>query len=163
MYFPKRFHAAIVLAIAFASGAYCEPNSTLLNANKIVALREAVPGMNDATDADSVADLFAPMQMRVIGANDDTWKRDNPNWLPVLHLIRNDLKKDIEPALTAQAAESAIRWDRELAAHLSAAQIDQLLAFYRSDIGRRCQPARKADQLPASNIDQGRLLVLGRS
>ena len=26
-----------------------------------------------------------------------------------------------------------------------------------------CQPARKADQLPASNIDQGRPLVLGRS
>jgi hypothetical protein len=135
---PKRFHAGVVfLSFAFASGAYCEPNPTLPDANKIVALREAVPGMNDATDADSVADLFAPMQMRVIGAGDDTWKRGNPNWSPVLNLIHNDLKKDIGPALTSQAAESAIRWDRELAAHLSAAQVNQLLAFYRSDVGRR--------------------------
>jgi hypothetical protein len=135
--FPKQFHAGIILSIAFASGAYCEPNPPSPDAKQIVALREAVPAMNDATDVDSVVDLFAPMQMRVIGGNDDTWKRGNPNWLPVLHLVRNDIKKDIEPALVAQAAESAIRWNRELAAHLSAAQVDQLLAFYRSDVGRR--------------------------
>jgi len=123
--------------LAFVVAAHCAPDSTVSVSKEVIALREAVPAMNDATDADSVVDLFAPMQMRLIGGNDDTWKRGNPNWLPVLHLVRNDIKKDIEPALAAQAAENAIRWNRELAAHLSAAQIDQLLAFYRSDVGRR--------------------------
>jgi Uncharacterized protein conserved in bacteria (DUF2059) len=52
-------------------------------------------------------------------------------------LISGDLKKDLEPALAEQTANNAIRWDRELAAHLSAAQIENLLAFYHSDVGRR--------------------------
>lgn len=71
------------------------------------------------------------------GGNDATWKRDNPNWIPVLTLIRQDLKKDLEPALKAQAADAAGRWNRELATHLAVAQIDELLGFYRSITGRR--------------------------
>jgi Uncharacterized protein conserved in bacteria (DUF2059) len=77
------------------------------------------------------------MQMRVIGANDPTWKRDNPNWSPVLQLISNDLKQDLGPMLAEQATNDTVRWNRELSAHLSAAQIDHLLAFYHSDVGRR--------------------------
>jgi hypothetical protein len=123
--------------LAFVAVAFGAPASTVGVSKEVIALREAVPAMNDAADVNSVVNFFAPLQMRVIGANDNTWTRANPNWSPVLHLISNDLKKDLEPALTAQTGENAIRWDRELAAHLQAAQIDQLLAFYHSDVGRR--------------------------
>jgi len=123
--------------LAFAAVAYCAPDSTVPVSKEVIALRESVPGLNDGNDAGSVVDFFAPMQMRVIGANDPTWKRDNPNWAPVLQLISNDLKKDLGPVLTEQTANTAARWNRELPAHLSAAQIDHLLAFYHSDVGRR--------------------------
>jgi hypothetical protein len=122
--------------LAFVANAYCAPDSTVRVSKAVTALRKAVLGMTDG-DVNSVVNLFAPLQMRVIGANDATWKRDNPNWSPVLHLISNDLKKDLEPALAEQNATNAVRWDRELATHLSPAQIDKLLAFYHSDVGRR--------------------------
>jgi hypothetical protein len=106
----KRLLAQIFLSIASASVAFIPtarsaPNSAAPAPKDITALlREGVPGMNDATDADSIADLFAPMQVRSIGNGDDTWKRGNPNWLPVLELIRNDIKRDIGPAIEAQHA-----------------------------------------------------------
>jgi hypothetical protein len=103
----------------------------------VIALREAVPGLNDAADVNSVVDILAPMQMLVIGGSDPTWKRDNPNWLPVLNAVRADLKNDLAPALDAQVSNNASRWNRALETHLSAAQIDELLHFYRSDTGRR--------------------------
>jgi len=120
--------------VAIACGA---PDSTVAVSQEVVALRDVVPSMNDRVEVGSVVDLFAPMQMRVIGGNDATWKRDNPNWSPVLQLVSNDLKRDLQPALAEQAASNAARWDRELAAHLSTAQIEELLAFYRSDRGWR--------------------------
>jgi hypothetical protein len=125
------------LTLAFAQAAYCDSDSTAPVSQDVVTLRESVPGLNDGTDAGSVVDFFAPMQMRVIGANDPTWKRDNPNWAPVLQLISNDLKKDLGPTLVEQAEQNAVRWNRELTAHLSAAQIHHLLAFYHSGVGRR--------------------------
>src|ERR1700679_401729 len=121
-----------LLNLAIVAVGYCATDSTARVNKEVVALREAVPGLNDGTDAGSVVDFFAPMQLRVIGANDPTWKRDNPNWAPVLQLISNDLKKDLGPVLAEQTANNAVRWNRELAAHLSTAQIDHLLAFYRS-------------------------------
>jgi hypothetical protein len=127
---------ASVFSLTFVSGAYSASDAVPVR-KEVVALREAVPGMNDATDVNSLLDLFAPLQMRVIGANDPTWKRDNPNWMPVLNMVRKDLKVDLQPALNAQAADTAVRWNRELAAHLSAKQIDELLGFYHSDTGQR--------------------------
>jgi hypothetical protein len=126
-----------LLNLALVALAYGTPDSTVRVSKEVIALREAVPGLNDGNDVGSVVDFFAPMQMRVIGANDPTWKRDNPNWTPVLRLISNDLKKDLGPVLAEQTASNAVRWNRELTSHLSAAQIDHLLAFYRSDVGRR--------------------------
>jgi hypothetical protein len=135
--FRYRLLGASLLGLAMAQSAYCDSGSTVPASKDVVSLREFVPGLNDGNEAGSVVDFFAPMQMRVIGANDPTWKRDNPNWAPVLQLISTDLKKDLEPVLAEQTANNAIRWNRELTAHLSAAQIDQLLGFYHSNLGRR--------------------------
>lgn len=137
MSFRHRLLNASLLSFAIAQAAYCDSGMAQPVSEDVVSLREAVPGLNDRADVDSVVDCFAPMQMRVIGGNDSTWKRDNPNWMPVLALVREDFKRDLEPALIAQAADVAVLWNRELAGHLSAAQIDALLAFYRSDTGRR--------------------------
>jgi hypothetical protein len=121
---------------AVATGAHSAPDAVPVS-KAVIALREAVPGLNDAADVNSIVDLFAPMQMRVIGGSDPTWKRDNPNWLPVMNSVRADLKKDLTPVLNAQVANNALRWNRALATHLSTSQIDELLGFYHSDTGRR--------------------------
>jgi hypothetical protein len=131
-----RILLASFFSLTVSAGAHSAPNTVPVS-KEVISLREAVPGMNDATDINSVADIFAPLQMRVIGGNDATWKRDNPNWMPVLNMVREDLKKDLQPALTAQAADTAGRWNLELATHLSANQINELLGFYGSDTGRR--------------------------
>ena len=137
MSFLYRLLGLSLLSVAIAQGAHCDSGSTIPADKNVVTLRQFVPGLDDGTEAGSVVDVFAPMQMRAIGGNDPTWKRDNPNWAPVLQLISNDLNKDLGPVLAEQTANDAVRWNRELAAHLSTAQIDQLLAFYRSDVGRR--------------------------
>jgi hypothetical protein len=137
MFTLSRLICVALLNLGLVAGSYGARELTAAVSKEVIALREAVPGLNDGMDAGSVFDFFAPMQMRVIGANDPTWKRDNPNWAAVLQLVSNDLKKDLGAVLAAQSAQNADRWNRELAAHLSTAQIDQLLAFYHSDVGRR--------------------------
>lgn len=134
--FPRLVGTPLIY-LAFFSLALGSQDSTVVVTMDVIALREAVPAMSDGKDINTVVNFLAPLQMRVIGENDGTWRRDNPNWAPVLHLVSEDLKRDLEPVLKAQAADGAARWNRELAADLTPAQIGQLLAFYRSDTGQR--------------------------
>jgi hypothetical protein len=131
-----RIPLASFLTLAFSLGAYSAPDAVPVN-EEVIALREAVPGLNDAADINSVVEMFAALQMRVIGGDDSTWKRDNPNWRPVLNKVREDLKKDLRPALAAEVANTALLWNRALATHLSTSQIHALLGFYHSNTGRR--------------------------
>jgi Uncharacterized protein conserved in bacteria (DUF2059) len=155
-----RVTATFLFSLPFVVVALGAPDSTVGVSKEVIALREAVPGLNDGNDVGSVIDFFAPMPMRVIGANDPTWKRDNPNWAPVLKLISSDLKKDLGPVVAEQSAQNADRWNRELAAHLSTAQIDQLLAFYHSDVGRRYLAFQKG--LLAVQTEGASAIVNGR-
>jgi hypothetical protein len=132
-----RVIAAFLFSLPFVVVASGAPDSTVGVSKEVIALREAVPAMSDGKSVNAAVDFLAPLQMRVIGGNDSTWKRNNPNWMPVLTLIRKDLKKDLQPVLVAQASDGVARWNRELSAHLTPAQIDELLAFYRSATGRR--------------------------
>ncbi|HEY6621578.1 MAG TPA: DUF2059 domain-containing protein [Steroidobacteraceae bacterium] len=159
MLFLYRSLGASLLSLAIAQSAYGDSGMAQPVSKDVVSLRQSVPGMNEGTDVNAAVDFLAPMQMRVIGGNDGTWRRDNPNWLPVLNLISRDLKKDLEPALVTQTAESAIRWNRELAAHLSAGQINSLLAFYHSDVGRRYLAFQK--RLMAVQVQGTSALVAG--
>lgn len=106
MYLLPRFLGAPLLCLAFVALAFASPASPVPVTREVMAVREAVQGMNNGTGVDSVVNLFAPMQMRVIGANDATWKRDNANWASVLQMISNDLKKDLTPA---RAPEPVLR------------------------------------------------------
>jgi hypothetical protein len=124
------------LTLAFSLGAYSAPDAAPVS-KEVIALREAVPGLNDAADVDSVVEMFAALQMRVIGGDDSTWKRNNPNWLLVMNTAREDLKKDLQPVLAAEVANTAVLWNRALSTHLSTTQIDALLGFYHSNTGRR--------------------------
>jgi ankyrin repeat protein len=106
---------------------------------EVVALRETLMALNDGhddRDINSAVALFAALQLRVIGGDDPTWKGDNPNWKPVFNMVRDDLKRDLKPVLNAQTTDLAPVWDRTLAAHLSTAEINGLLSFYRADVGR---------------------------
>jgi hypothetical protein len=105
--------------------------------NRVVALRDIVIALNGGADVGPALDVAAVLQMRVIGAADPTWNRANPRWQPLFHMIRSDLRRDLQPAANTEARAVADLWDRELAAHLSAPTIDELLGFYNSPTGRR--------------------------
>src|SRR5258708_1891829 len=104
MFTPVRLIWVALSSAAFAAASLSAVESSVSITREVIELREAVPGLNDASDVDSMLNILAPMQMRVIGANDDTWTRANPNWAPVLQLISGDLKKDLAPALAEQTA-----------------------------------------------------------
>jgi hypothetical protein len=131
-----RTFIASLLLCALAPGANCASNSTV-NKN-VIALRETVIALTGGPDINSTIDMLAAVQVRVIGAADDsTWKGDNPNWTPVFNIVHDDLSRDVGLLLLAQMRDTAAHWDHELPAHLTPSQIDELVKFYRSDVGRR--------------------------
>lgn len=76
-----------------------------------VELRNIVMVLNGGSDMDASLDMFTVLQMRIIGANDDTWKRDDPNWTPAFNRVNADLRRDLTPVVAAQAASSEPQWD----------------------------------------------------
>jgi hypothetical protein len=132
----RRNLVASLLLCALAPTAYCAPNSTVNQ--DVIALRETVIALTGSPGINSAIDMLAAVQVRVIGApNDSTWKADNPNWTPVFSIVHDDLSRDVGLLLLAQVRDTAAHWDHELPAHLTSSQIDDLQKFYRSDVGRR--------------------------
>jgi hypothetical protein len=134
----NRFIAALLMSFSIGQGAYCDPSSTDKVSNEVIELRETVVALTGDPDINSTLDMLAAVQVRVVGAaNDSTWKGDNPNWTPVFNVVHDDLSRDVGLLLLAQVRDMAAHWDHELPARLTPSQIDELLKFYRSDVGRR--------------------------
>ena len=128
-----RTFVATLLLCALALGDFA--NSTV-NRN-IIALRETVIALTGDPDMNSTIDMLAAVQVRIVGAKDSTWKGDNPNWTQVFNIVHDDLSRDVGLLLQAQVRDTAAHWDHELPAHLAPSQIDELVKFYRSEVGRR--------------------------
>src|SRR3984885_9036875 len=137
MSLPYRLMAAPLLSFAIAQGAYCNPSSTDPANNEVIELRETVIALTGDPDPNSTLDMLAAVQVRVIGAKDSTWKGDNPNWSAVYSVVHDDLSRDVGLLLVAQVRDMESHWDHGLPAHLTPSQIDQLVKFYRSEVGRR--------------------------
>jgi hypothetical protein len=138
MSFPYRLMAAPLLSFAIVQGAYCDPSYTDPASKEVIELRDTVMALTGDPDLDSTLDMLAAVQVRVVGAaNDSTWKADNPNWSAVYDIVHDDLSRDVGLLLVAQVRDTAAHWDQELPAHLTPGQIDKLVKFYRSDVGRR--------------------------
>jgi ankyrin repeat protein len=91
-----------------------------------------------ARDDQSISfDMFAALQMRVIAPDDPGWKRSNPRWVALFNTVKQDLTHDVEPALEASLADGVRELGGVLEARLTAGDVRQLLAFYRSDRGQR--------------------------
>jgi hypothetical protein len=136
MWILSRTFVASLLLSALAPGAYGASNSTVTK--DVIALRETVIALTGDLDINSTLDMLAAVQARAVGAaNDSTWKGDNPNWGPVFNIVHDDLSRDVGLLLLAQVRDTAAHWDHELPAHLTSSQIDDLVKFYRSDVGRR--------------------------
>jgi hypothetical protein len=112
-------------------------NSNSTANEDVVALRETVIALAGDRDLKSTLDSFALSQVRLVGANDPTWRQDNPNWAPVENLVRDDLNRDVGVVIVAQQRDIADRWDRALSTHLTSGQTHQLVKFYRSELGQR--------------------------
>ncbi len=82
-------------------------------------------------------DMFAALEMRVIAANDPGWNRSNPRWVALFNTVKQDLKRDTEPALEASMADGRREIAATLGSRLATADVSQLLAFYRSGEGER--------------------------
>jgi hypothetical protein len=128
----------LFLSFWCSQSAHCESNATVPVSKEVIALRETVVALTGDPDINSAIDMFTALQVRVIGAaNDSTWKRDNPNWTSVFNIVHDDLSRDVGLLLLAQVRDMTAHWDRELTAHLTPSQIGELVKFYRSDLGRR--------------------------
>jgi hypothetical protein len=133
----NRFVCALLMGFSIAQGAYCHPSATVPS-KEVIELREAVVVLTGDPDINSAIDMFTAIQARVIGApTDSTWTRDNPNWTAVFNIVHDDLSRDVGLLLLAQVRDMAAHWEHELAAHLTPGQIDELVKFYRSDLGLR--------------------------
>jgi hypothetical protein len=143
-----------------ASSAYCADVAKSPASKEVIALRETIIALNGGdSDIDPTVNMFTALQMRVIGGGDETWKRGNPNWTPAFNRVRDDLKQDLGPVLSAQARQLAALWDRTLATHLSGAEIEGLTRFYGSTVGRRYLVFQK--RLAAIQIEGGSALMVG--
>jgi hypothetical protein len=146
-----------LLLCALAPGAYS--NSSI---NKdVVALRETVIALTGDPDINSTIDMLAAVQVRIVGAKDSTWKGDNPNWTQVFNIAHDDLSRDVGLLLVAQVRDTAAHWDHELPAHLTPSQIDELLRFFRSEVGLRYLAFQK--QLIAVQEEVLSASVVGRA
>jgi hypothetical protein len=114
------------------------PQSARASPQEITELRtDVLTTGGGGSDQSLSLETFAALELRVIAPNDPTWKRDNPRWVALFNVIRQDLNRDLQPAIRAQMAENARLLDDALASHLPAREVGQLLAFYRSGEGRR--------------------------
>jgi hypothetical protein len=125
---------ASLLLCGLAPWAYCASISV---SKDVVALRETVIALTGESDLKSAIDSFAIMQVRLIGAKDPTWGKDNANWSPVWNVIRDDLNRDVGILLVAQLRDISERWDHALSTQLTPSQSDELVKFYRSVVGQR--------------------------
>ncbi len=130
----RSFVASLLLG-ALATGTCCASNSTV-NEN-VIALRETAIALTGEPDINPTIGMLAAVQVRILGAKDSTWKGDNPNWKPVFNIVHDDLSRDVGLLLLAQVRDMAAHWDHELSLHLTSSQINELLKFYRSDVGQR--------------------------
>ncbi len=124
-----------LLLWALAPGACCASNST--GNSNVIALRDTVIALTGDPDINSTLDMLAAVQVRIVGGKDSTWKGDNPNWTQVFNIVHDDLSRDVGLLLQAQVRDTAAHWDHELPAHLTPGQIDELLKFFRSEVGLR--------------------------
>ena len=137
MSLAHRLIVALSMSFSIAQGGYCNPSSTGPADNELIELRETVMALTGDPNLNSTLDMLAAVQVRVIGAKDPTWKGDNPNWSAVYSIVHDDLSRDVGLLLVAQVRDMESHWDHGLPAHLTPSQIDQLVKFYRSDVGRR--------------------------
>lgn len=101
-----------------------------------VALARIVQALGG--DAQSMSyDLFAALQMRMIAPSDPNWNRSNPRWVALFKTVRQDLRRDLEPALQVSMATGVRELAGTLESHVTPADVRELLAFYRSDKGQR--------------------------
>jgi hypothetical protein len=126
----------------------------------VTALRETVMALTGDPDINPTIDMLAAVQVRIVGAKDSTWKGDNPNWTQVFNIVHDDLSRDVGLLLQAQVRDTAAHWDHELPAHLTPSQIDELVNFYRSEVGLRYRAFQKQliavqqEVLSASVVDR---------
>jgi hypothetical protein len=102
MSFLYRLLGASLLSCTLAQGANCDPNSTVPVSKEVIALHETVTSLSGDPDVKSTIDMIAATQLRLIGKNDPTWRRENPNWTHVLNQVRDDLNRDVGILLLAQ-------------------------------------------------------------
>jgi hypothetical protein len=156
-----RFIVASLMSLPIAQGAYCSPSSTEPVSKEVIELRETVVALTGDPDINSTIDMLAAVQVRIVGAKDSTWKGDNPNWTPVFNIVHDDLSRDVGLLLVAQVRDAAAHWDHELPAHLTSSQIDELVKFYRSEVGLRYLAFQK--QLIAVQEEVLSASVVGRA
>lgn len=139
------------------------PGATPSVSPEIVALRESVMTLSGTDDPSAGVDVLAAMQIPVVTGGFGALPRTDPRWQPLFNKIRGDLLRDVTPAYQARRAQLQRRWDGVLANQMSTQDIQQLNAFFRSQVGRRYLAfQRQLDAIQVEAITQStKRMLLG--
>jgi hypothetical protein len=89
-------------------------------------------------------DPMVPLLARTVAPTDSTWNPDHPRWTAVCDRITQDLHRDLAAGIAAEQQWMDAKWEAALDQSLTDEDIDHLLAFYRSDVGKRFLEFQKA-------------------
>jgi hypothetical protein len=117
------------------SGAVSAEVASKAQSNRQQDITELRSDFQVGLDAQHV-DMAIKYMAKAIAPDDPAWNEKNPRWATVSALVGKHLHED---ATVAFAGESAIAqsWEHAIGLSLSNNDIDTLLAFFRSDLGRR--------------------------
>jgi hypothetical protein len=127
--------ASTLIAVR-AGGAVVTTDPQTPNANAVVELRKTLTAISDYR-VDALVDVTAIFQLRGFAPNDPAWNPSNARWAGLANLIRRDLRRDLSPDIGGLQRMLDAEWDAALTKGLTGPQVDRLLVFYHSAVGRR--------------------------
>jgi hypothetical protein len=85
----------------------------------------------------STFDAMVPLLARTVAPTDSSWNPEHPRWSAVCALITKDLHQDLADAIGAEQKSMDAKWEAALDQSLTDSDLNRLLDFYRSSLGKR--------------------------
>jgi hypothetical protein len=82
-------------------------------------------------------DAMVPLLARTVAPGDSSWNPEHPKWIAVCALITRDLHRDLADAVGSEQKSMDAKWEAALDQSLTDSDLNQLLDFYRSSMGKR--------------------------
>jgi hypothetical protein len=103
----------------------------------VIELRTILTTISGSHSASGFLDVATVFQMRAVAPENPNWNPTHPKWAALAILVREDLQRDVSAQFETMMQQNDRQWDKILGTHLTTNDVDGLLAFYHSRVGRR--------------------------